>query len=59
MMGMTRVNFHLDDDQIRRLRRLADSKGASVAEIIRRYVDAGLDRDERRRAASGLQEPGK
>jgi hypothetical protein len=46
---MKRVNFHLDDDQIKRLRKLADAKGVPVAELIRRYVDAGLDRDEKRK----------
>lgn len=49
VVGMKRVNFHLDDDQIKRLRKLADAKGVPVAELIRRYVDAGLDRDEKRK----------
>jgi predicted DNA-binding protein len=36
---MKRVNYHLTDDQLRKLRQLSKSTGLSVAEIIRRAVD--------------------
>ena len=50
---MTRVNFHLTERQMILLREMADSTGLSVAEIIRRAIDAYLDRIERRAKAAG------
>lgn len=39
---MKRVNYHLTEIQIKRLRTLSDTTGLSVAEIIRRAVDEYL-----------------
>jgi len=45
---MKRVNYHLTEDQIKRLQGLAQKTGLSVAEIIRRAVDEFLDRKEKK-----------
>ncbi len=37
---MHRVNFHLADSQIEKLRKLSEKTGLSVAELIRRAIDA-------------------
>jgi len=39
---MQRVNHHLSDVQMKNLRKLADKTGLSVAELIRRAIDAYL-----------------
>jgi hypothetical protein len=50
MMGaMTRINHHVTDRQLALLKSLSDATGLSVAELIRRAIDAMLERwDERR-----------
>ena len=45
---MKRVNYHLAEEQIKRLQGLGEKTGLSVAEIIRRAVDEYLDRKERK-----------
>ena len=45
---MKRVNYHLTEEEIRRLQVLSINTGLSVAEIIRRAVDEYLDRKERK-----------
>jgi hypothetical protein len=39
---MIRVNFHLTERQLAALRRLSRSTGLTIAELIRRAVDASL-----------------
>jgi predicted DNA-binding protein len=39
---MKRVNYHLTDGQIARLRALSEKTGLTVAELIRRAIDAYL-----------------
>jgi predicted DNA-binding protein len=46
---MKRTNIHLAPDQIERLREAAERKGVSVAELVRRAIEAYLDAEERRR----------
>lgn len=46
---MKRTNIHLAPDQVERLREVAERKGVSVAELIRRAIEAYLDAEERRR----------
>lgn len=43
-MPMRRLNFHITDDQLRRLHVLATQRDVSVAELVRRFVDQGLAR---------------
>jgi predicted DNA-binding protein len=43
------VTFHLTTDQRAKLRELSERTGLSVAEMIRRAVDAYLEADERRK----------
>jgi predicted transcriptional regulator len=50
---MKRVNFHLTEDQTRRLHERATATGLKVAEMIRRAVDAYLDREEKRDKREG------
>lgn len=45
---MKRVNFHLTVVQRERLESLSSETGLSVAELIRRAVDAMLDERQRR-----------
>jgi predicted DNA-binding protein len=47
------VTFHLTVDQHARLKALSGRTGLTVAEMIRRAVDAYLERDERNRAKKG------
>ena len=48
---MVRMQVQFTEDQSRQLRRVARSKGVSVAAIVREAVDAALSgRDERREA---------
>jgi predicted DNA-binding protein len=48
ILTMKRVNYHLTEDQIKRLQGLAERTGLSVAEIIRRAIDEYLDKKEER-----------
>jgi hypothetical protein len=43
-MPMRRLNFHITDDQLRRLHLVATERDLSVAELVRRFVDQGLAR---------------
>jgi predicted DNA binding CopG/RHH family protein len=43
-VGMRRVNYHLTEQQIAALRKLAGKTGLSVAELVRRAIDAYLAR---------------
>jgi len=38
-IDMKRVNYHLTDEQIKRLKEIAKKTGLSVAELIRRAID--------------------
>lgn len=49
---MIRARIQLADDQYRAIRRLAREDGVSVAEIIRRLVDRGLETGRRERTRS-------
>lgn len=54
IVRMERVNFHLTMQQIDRLRKLSEREGLSVAELIRRAVDAYLEtRDEKPKVRRG------
>lgn len=44
MMPMKRLNFHLTDDQLTRLHRIALQHDISTAELVRRLIDEGLAR---------------
>jgi hypothetical protein len=46
---MKRTNIHIAQDQLDRLRSLAERKGVSYAELVRRAIEAYLDREERRK----------
>jgi predicted DNA-binding protein len=46
---MKRTNIHLAPDQIERLREAAERKGVSVAELVRRAIEAYLNVEERRK----------
>jgi predicted DNA-binding protein len=46
---MKRTNIHLAPDQIERLREAAERKGVSVAELVRRAIEAYLNAEERRK----------
>jgi Arc/MetJ-type ribon-helix-helix transcriptional regulator len=52
---MKRVNFHLTGRQLERLRKLSESRGLAVAELIRRAVDAWLDRQEKKERGDGRE----
>lgn len=41
---MKRVNYHLTDQQIKRLKQYSKETGLSVAELIRRAIDEYLDK---------------
>jgi predicted DNA-binding protein len=42
-MSSTRTQIYLTDDQRRRIDRLAEAKGLTMAEVVRRAVDDYLD----------------
>jgi predicted DNA-binding protein len=46
---MIRTNIYLAQDQIDRLRTVADAKQTTVAELVRRAIEAYLDAEERRK----------
>lgn len=50
---MKPITHHLTERQIERLRAEAERSGLSVAEIIRRAVDAWLEKAEKARAKEG------
>jgi predicted DNA-binding protein len=50
---MKRTTIYLSDEQVRRLDLLAKATGLKVAELIRRFIDAGLDRDEKKAEKRG------
>lgn len=43
-MALKRVNYHLTDNQIEKLKELSDDDGRSVAELIRNAVDDYLEK---------------
>jgi predicted DNA-binding protein len=45
---MKRTQLHIAFDQIERLKAIAKQKGVSMAELIRRAIEAYLDNEERR-----------
>ncbi len=49
------VHVLLDDERLERLRRYADSKGASVGAVVRDAIDHELARDDRTRAEAALE----
>ena len=53
ILTMKRVNYHLTEEQIKRLQVLSDNTGLSVAETIRRAVDEYLDRKEEKTLRRG------
>ncbi len=40
---MKRVNFHLAEEQIKKLKKLSKKTGISIAELIRRAIDKFLE----------------
>jgi hypothetical protein len=44
---MKRTTVFLTDDQIKRLAKVATRKGINVAQLIRVYINAGLDGEKR------------
>lgn len=46
---MIRTNIYLAADQVERLKKFADEKGTTVAELVRRAIEAYLDAEERRK----------
>lgn len=46
---MNRVNFHLTEQQVERLKAESERTGLSVAELIRRAIDAYLAKVEKSR----------
>jgi Arc/MetJ-type ribon-helix-helix transcriptional regulator len=50
---MKRVNYHLTEEQIAWLDATSERTGLSVAELIRRAVDAMREREEKRRKREG------
>ena len=44
-----RTNIYLPDEQLRRLRKLAEQKDVSVSELIRRAIEEYLKREEKRK----------
>ena len=54
---MVRVQIQLPDEQARRLHRVAEAQGVSMAEVVRRCIDRGLNAealDDRWRRALGI-----
>ena len=47
---MVRTQIQLEEEQARRLKLLAQQLGVSMAEVIRRYVDRGLQEETPSRA---------
>lgn len=45
---MKRVNYHLADLQVKKLKELSDNTGMSVAEIVRRAIDDYLKKQSRK-----------
>jgi predicted DNA-binding protein len=43
---MTKVNYHLADRQIEALKELSRKEGLTVAELIRRAIDAWLEKNK-------------
>jgi predicted DNA-binding protein len=50
---MIRVNYHLTEGQLKRLKALSERTGLSVAELIRRAVDGMLRREGKRAKGGG------
>jgi predicted DNA-binding protein len=46
---MKRINYHVTERQIERLKALSERTGLSVADLIRRAIDAYLEREEKKR----------
>jgi hypothetical protein len=44
--NMKRTTIFLTDDQIKRLAKVSDRKGINVAQLIRVYINAGLDKEK-------------
>jgi predicted DNA-binding protein len=42
MHTMQRIHIHLTDAQLERLKAISEETGLGVAELIRRYIDAGI-----------------
>jgi predicted DNA-binding protein len=60
-MAMHRTQLFLDEEQHRRLVRLAATRGRTISEIVRDYVERGLredqqDRQKRREALLAIHE---
>lgn len=49
MRLMKRTTIFLTDEQVRRLDAASRATELKVAELIRRFIDDGLDREEKRR----------
>ena len=45
-MAMTRTTVFLMDDQVKRLAKTAKRKGINVAQLVRIYINAGLDKEK-------------
>ena len=43
---MKRTTIFLTDDQIKRLAKVSKRKGINAAQLIRVYINAGLDREK-------------
>jgi hypothetical protein len=43
---MKRTTIWITDAQIKQLARVSKKRGIAIAELIRRYVDRGLDREK-------------
>jgi Arc/MetJ-type ribon-helix-helix transcriptional regulator len=50
---MIRVNYHLTEMQVAKLRAMSGKTGLSVAELIRRAIDALLGKEEKRSGGGG------
>lgn len=48
-MAMHRTQLFLDEEQHRQLSRLAATRGRTISEIVRGYIERGLEEDERDR----------
>jgi predicted DNA-binding protein len=54
---MKRTNFFITEEQLRRLRAFSERGGLSVAEIVRRAIDAYLDAREKEAERKGKPKP--